>query len=57
MKVNSLKQEIEKAIVEHQKILEEREYLEEIKSAKVYDLLYPLAGKRYSPSITIIQAD
>lgn len=56
MKVNSLKQEIEKAIVEHQKILEEREYLEEIKSAKVYDFTIPSSREVGTlHPITIIQ--
>lgn len=41
MRVNKLKQEIEKAIVEHQKTLEEKEYLEEIESAEKYDYTIP----------------
>lgn len=41
MQVNSLKNEIEKAIVEYQKVLEEKEYLREIESAEHYDFTIP----------------
>lgn len=41
MQVNSLKSEIEKAIVEYQKTLEEREYLREIENAERYDFTIP----------------
>jgi len=41
MQVNTLKNEIEQAIVEYQKTLEEREYQREIESAEVYDYSIP----------------
>jgi len=41
MQVNMLKNEIENAIVEYQKTLEEREYLKEIESAERYDFSIP----------------
>ena len=41
MQVNTLKNEIEQAIVEYQKTLEEREYQREIASAEVYDYSIP----------------
>ncbi|NLK27543.1 MAG: phenylalanine--tRNA ligase subunit alpha [Clostridiales bacterium] len=41
MQVNKLKQEIEQAIIDHQKILEEREYQKEIENAEVYDYSIP----------------
>ena len=41
MQVNTLKNEIEQAIVEYQKTLEEREYQREIVSAEVYDYSIP----------------
>jgi phenylalanyl-tRNA synthetase alpha chain len=41
MQVNLLKDEIEQAIVEYQKTLEEKEYLKEIESAERYDYSIP----------------
>jgi phenylalanyl-tRNA synthetase alpha chain len=41
IQVNTLKHEIEQAIVEYQKTLEEREYQKEINSAEVYDYSIP----------------
>jgi len=41
MQVNSLKNEIEAAIVEHQKVLEEKEYQREIENAERYDFTIP----------------
>lgn len=56
MQVNNLKNDIEQAIVEYQKTLEEKEYLQEINNAERYDYTIP-CGK--SPGtlhpITIVQ--
>jgi len=41
MQVNSLKNEIEKAIADYQKVLEEREYKREIENAEPYDFTIP----------------
>lgn len=41
MQVNNLKNEIEQAIVEYQKTLEEKEYLQEIENAERYDYTIP----------------
>lgn len=56
MQVNKLKHEIEQAVVEYQKVLEEREYLQEIESADRYDYTIPSSreGGTLHP-ITIVQ--
>lgn len=41
MQVNSLKNEIEAAIVEHQKVIEKKEYQREIENAEKYDFTIP----------------
>ncbi len=56
MQVNILKDEIEKAIVNYQKTLEEREYLKEIESSEHYD--YSIPSERPKGTlhpITIVQ--
>lgn len=56
MQVNTLKNEIEQAIVEYQKTLEEKEYLREIENAERYDYTIPSdkeAGTLHP--ITIVQ--
>lgn len=56
MQVNMLKDEIEKAIMEYQKRLEEKEYLKEIESGEHYDYSIPserAAGTMHP--ITIVQ--
>lgn len=56
MQVNSLKQEIEQAIAEYQKTLEEKEYLRELERAERYD--YTIPGSREAGTlhpITIVQ--
>lgn len=56
MQVNLLKDEIEKAIVEYQKNLEEREYQKELQSTERYDFSIP-SGKEAGTMhpITIVQ--
>jgi phenylalanyl-tRNA synthetase alpha chain len=56
MEVNNLKNEIEKAIVEYQKTLDEKEYLQEIEKAERYDYTIPtgrITGTLHP--ITIVQ--
>ena len=56
MQVNKLKNEIEHAIVEYQKTLEEKEYLQEIENSERYD--YTIPGSRNTGTlhpISIIQ--
>ncbi len=56
MQVNKLKNEIEQAIVEYQKTLEEKEYLQEIENSERYD--YTIPGARDAGTlhpISIIQ--
>lgn len=56
MLVNNLKNEIEEAIANYQKTLEEREYLQEIQNAEPYDFTVP--GSRETGTlhpITIVQ--
>ncbi len=56
MQVNNLKQEIEQAIVEYQKTLEEKEYLNEIENAERFD--YSIPGDRKAGTlhpISIVQ--
>lgn len=56
MQVNNLKKEIELAIVEYQKTLEEKEYLQEIENAERYD--YTIPGSREAGTlhpISIVQ--
>lgn len=56
MQVNVLKEEIEKAIVEYQKQLEEKEYQKEIESAERYDFSIPSAREVGTlHPITIVQ--
>lgn len=56
MEVNNLKNEIEQAIVEYQKTLEEKEYLQEIERAERFDFTIPSGrGAGTLHPITIIQ--
>ena len=56
MQINKLKNEIEEAIVQYQKTLEEREYIQEIENAERYDYTIPSAREAGTlHPITIVQ--